>query len=119
MKFSYLLPLLSGGIAACSAAASMADAPPQDIGCSLIGVRVSPSTATLVVGDSARLTAILSRCAPTKPAGVHWQSSGSEIVSVDSSGILRGVKAGQATVIAWLNADSTVKGAAVVLVNPR
>lgn len=119
MGLRHLLPLLVGGIAACGAASSTPEAPPQDAGCILIGPRVSPGTVTLLTGDNVLLTVIPSPCDHTTPVVAHWRSGNSAIVSVDSSGMIHGVSAGQTAVTVWVNADSTVKGAAVVLVNAR
>jgi uncharacterized protein YjdB len=51
---------------------------------------------------------------------VRWRSSNAAAATVDSlSGIVRGVSAGQLTIIGTLVSDTLVKTAAVVVVNSR
>jgi len=85
----------------------------------LTGVRVSPATITMVVGDSASLTASPGNCV-TASFSVKWQSSNSAIVSVDSAkGVVHALAVGQASVTAKETADPTVSGSAAVQVNAR
>jgi uncharacterized protein YjdB len=85
----------------------------------LIGVRVSPPSVTMLVGDSASLTATPGSCAPASFA-VRWQSSNSAVVSVDSArGVVHALAAGQASVTAKEVADPAVSGSAAIQVNAR
>ena len=82
---------------------------------------VSPSNVTMLIGDSAQLSAKM----PAPPCGpgvapVFWLSSNAAVATVDSaSGKVRAVAVGQATILASLLADPNVKGAAAISVNSR
>jgi uncharacterized protein YjdB len=119
MKAAFLVAsTLTIALAACDAARTN----PQIAGagpCNLIGVRVSPSSITMLVGDSASLAATPGSCAPAS-FSVKWQSSNSAVVSVDSArGVVHALAVGQASVTAKEVADPAVSGSAAVQVNAR
>jgi uncharacterized protein YjdB len=116
------LSLVSVGIAlgACSASTV---APAQDTDCAnmVSPAIVLPSTATLSVGDTMRLTAILAAHCPGGPttAQWRWESGNSALASVDSlTGLVTARAAGTTTVVATATFDSTIAGAATVRVLP-
>jgi uncharacterized protein YjdB len=84
----------------------------------LIGVTVSPPSATLHPGDSLRASATVA-CAG-RPADARWTSSDPTIASVDSvSGVVHARSvSGDATITASLTSDRAVRGALVVKVVP-
>ena len=61
------------------------------------GVKVSPSTATMYVGDSRTLVATVEP-ANAENKNVSWTSSDTSVASVDQSGKVTAVKAGSATI---------------------
>lgn len=80
--------------------------------CVLIGPTVSPASATLHPGDTLRVHASYSPC-PTGPApSFRWRSSDTVTAAVDSlTGLVRARTPGQATVVATLLSEPTLKGA--------
>ena len=77
----------------------------------MIGVVVSPPSATLRPGDSLQASATFG-CAG-EHASVRWSSSNTTIATVDSvSGLVRALSApGTASIIASLAADRAMNGA--------
>ncbi|MCF0053448.1 Ig-like domain-containing protein [Dyadobacter sp. LJ53] len=78
----------------------------------LTSVAVNPSTASVGVGDTTRLSATVLPAIATNQK-VTWSSSNTSIVSVDGSGLVRGMSPGTATITATTNegqktASSTV-----------
>lgn len=62
------------------------------------GITVSPSTKSVVAGNTAALTATL---APTGARGtISWTTSNAAVATVNSSGVVTGVSAGSATITA-------------------
>ena len=80
------------------------------VSCDQLGVRVSPATVTMVVGDSAILSAAAPTCASLPvPFSVTWRSSNQAIASVDSlSGRVHALTLGQASIIASVVGDTQV-----------
>ncbi|MCF0074923.1 Ig-like domain-containing protein [Dyadobacter sp. CY261] len=85
----------------------------------LTSIAVNPSTATVGVGDTTRLsTSILPVTATNQK--VTWSSSNTSVVSVDGSGLVRGMSPGTATITATTNegqktASSTVTAANIAV----
>lgn len=80
-------------------------------------VVVSPSAASVVVGDTTRLTATVKDAngnAVTNPA-VTWSTSNASIATVSASGLVTGLDTGQVTITATSNGGS---GTATVTVAP-
>ena len=120
MRFVRVLPLVGLlGLACDSNAAATVSGIGVD--CVGLGVRVSPASVAMVIGDSAQLSAAAPTCgALPVPFAVSWTSSNAAVATVDSAGgKVRAVAAGQATIIASVIGDAPVKGAAVIQVNPR
>ncbi len=61
---------------------------------------VSPSTASVAIGEEVTLTALLNGDALPEGAVVDWSSSDDTIASVDENGIVTGVSEGDATITA-------------------
>ncbi len=69
-----------------------------------VTVTVSPATAEIEVGKTTTLTATVTGNANT---AVTWESSDSTIATVDANGVVSGVKAGNVTITAKSQADTT------------
>lgn len=122
MKVACLVLLIAAAGLGCDTSSATAIAG-LGVGCAPSTVRVSPASFSMVVGDSAHVTATPpSGCGVALPVpfSVFWRSSNTAVVSVDSlGGTVRALAAGQATVIALVVNDTLVKGAAVVNVTAR
>jgi hypothetical protein len=90
--------------------------PTFDVGCSLLGPRVSPSLATLHPGDTVRVAATESTCSGTTPAPVQWTSSDTSVATVGASGLVRAHARGNATIVATDVRDISIKGAMALVV---
>jgi len=82
-------------------------------------VNVVPQNVQVSVGGTATLAATVVGDAGLTDRTVTWSSSNPAVATVDASGTVRGVAAGQTTIIAKSNADPNVQGAAAVVVNPQ
>ncbi|MEO7458291.1 MAG: Ig-like domain-containing protein [Gemmatimonadaceae bacterium] len=82
----------------------------------VVSVTLTPTTATLRVGETTQLTASGSNAAGVPITnGVQFASSDAAIASVSSDGIVRGLKPGTATITAT---GGTVQKTAVITVTP-
>ncbi len=63
---------------------------------------ISPPSLTIVQGDSARFTTrgLDSPSRPMGPTNITWRSSNTSVATVDNSGMVRGIGAGNATMTA-------------------
>ncbi|MEO7086327.1 MAG: Ig-like domain-containing protein [Gemmatimonadaceae bacterium] len=105
-------------LSACGGAVAATDATTQTQSCILLGVRVSPSAATLHAGDTLRAHAVPGACS-TGVVSFLWSTSDSAVAAVESSsGLIHGISKGLTTVIARDAHDTTDKGAMVVQVVP-
>lgn len=81
------------------------------------GVSVTPSTATVRVGEAQTLSALVD--APTGVATtVTWSSETPAVASVSQTGVVTGIATGTATIRATSTASSTVSGTALIVVQP-
>jgi uncharacterized protein YjdB len=80
------------------------------------GVVVSPASLSLIVGNSAQLSAAVE---PEKVSNrnVTWSSSGTTVATVDSNGMVTAISAGTATITARSVLTDTVTGACMVTVS--
>lgn len=90
--------------------------------CSLDGMRVTPASASLRVGDTVRLTAQIPHCGTHDVAGaVAWRLSDTTVASVatiDTTTALVTARApGASTAIAEAVANTALKGAAAITVS--
>src|SRR5438552_2689024 len=81
-------------------------------------VAVAPATASLTVGQTAQLTATPKDSAGTALTGrtVTWASSNTSMATVSSSGLVKGVAAGTATITATSEGKAGTAAATVTLV---
>jgi hypothetical protein len=88
-------------------------------------VAISPRVAKLTVGESASLGAdVFDRRSSPIGSQVGWRSSSPDIASIDNTGVVRAIRAGEATIIAVAGdaRDSlriSVQAAPTVAVNPQ
>ena len=117
MKAS-LSALVAGAVAglvmtvSCGRSERAATDPTFELGCTLIGPRVSPAMATLHPGDTLRASATETTCEGTMPAGVQWASSNTSVATVGpSDGLVKAHARGTATIVASDVRDTKIKGA--------
>lgn len=79
------------------------------------GVVVTPGSDTVVVGGTRPLAAVVDADSGLSRA-VAWRSSAPAVATVDSTGRVRGVAVGSATITALSVADTTRRGSAAVTV---
>lgn len=79
---------------------------------------ISPPSLTIVQGDSARFTTrgLDSPSRPMGPTNITWRSSNTSVATVDNSGMVRGIGAGNATMTATASGLSV--SALVVVTEP-
>ena len=95
-----------------------ADAALPPVGCVVNGVTVSPSSATVSIGDTLRASANFDDCpGPPRQHSYRWSSSNTTVAVVDSvSGLATARTEGAVTIIAELVEDRALKGAMVLRV---
>jgi hypothetical protein len=113
-----LSALVAGAVAglvvtvSCGRSERAATDPTFELGCTLIGPRVSPAAATLHPGDTLRVSATETTCVGTTTAGVRWTSSDTTVATVGpSDGLVRAHGRGTSTIIASDVRDLSIKGA--------
>ena len=79
-------------------------------------VTITPPNATLVVGDTITLKTAADGLTPCV---CRWSTSEPAVASVSSTGLVRGLAAGQAIVTATLARDSTARVSALIVVVVR
>ncbi|HEU4988512.1 MAG TPA: Ig-like domain-containing protein [Gemmatimonadaceae bacterium] len=102
-----------GGAAVTGAKANCTD--------TLIGVVVSPATATMAVGDTERFHAYKGATCTAGVDSVHirWSSSAPDRATVDSlTGLATALSKGNVVLTATYTLDRTVAGAATVTIGP-
>ncbi|WP_439643810.1 Ig-like domain-containing protein [Gemmatimonas sp.] len=87
-------------------------APPQ-----VRSVSVTPSSATVRVGETQSLSALVD-AAVGAATTVTWTSEAPTLASVNSSGVVTGVGTGTATIRATSTANSAVSGTALIVIQP-
>lgn len=118
-----LSALVAGAVAgavmtvSCGRSERAATDPTFELGCTLIGPRVSPAAATLHPGDTLRVSATETTCTGTAPAGVQWASSDTSVATVvPSTGLVRAHARGTAAIVASDVRAATIKGAMLLTV---
>jgi hypothetical protein len=82
----------------------------------VIGVTVTPTSATMNVGDKLTFFASVSTGSAIKDHTVTWSSSNAAVATVDATGIVTAKAAGTTSIIATANADKTQGASATVTV---
>ena len=80
-------------------------------------VSITPSTATVRVGDAQALSALVDAGTGVATT-VTWSSESPSVASVSSTGVVTGVGTGTATIRATSTANSAVSGTALIVVQP-
>jgi trimeric autotransporter adhesin len=80
------------------------------------GVTVTPTSATMAVGDKLTFFASVSTGSAIKDHTVTWSSSNTAVATVDATGIVTAKAAGTTSIIATANADKTQGASATVTV---
>ena len=102
---------------ACGRTERSATDPTFELGCTLIGPRVSPAAALLHPGDTLRVSATETTCAGEAPAPVRWTSSDTSVAVVGANdGLVRARARGTATIIASDVRATNIKGAMALTV---
>ncbi|MGQ0540056.1 MAG: beta strand repeat-containing protein [Gemmatimonadaceae bacterium] len=101
------------GLAACGDDVSIVD---PKVTPAVTGITVSPSSATLVVGATAQLSAVVTTNDPSVATTVTWASSNTAVATVSSTGLVTAVTAGSATVTATSTANTTFRAGAQITV---
>lgn len=81
------------------------------------GISLSDSSASIVVGSSKQLSVKEIKPSNATNKSVRWSSSDTSIVSVDQSGLIKGVKEGKATISVISNDGSNIKTSIKVVVS--
>lgn len=83
------------------------------------GITISPSSASIITGNTTTLTATVSPSNATNKA-LSWTSSNTGVATVSSSGVVTGVAAGSATITAHSTDGSNVtsNGSAITVTPP-
>lgn len=114
--FAGLLAVASVGLTACGDKVTVPGTTTTPAGTVVHQVTVSPSSASLNVGDKITLGVSVNADAGVTDRTVVWSSSNSAIATVSAAGLVTAVAPGTATIVAASNVDRTVTGAAVVTV---
>jgi uncharacterized protein YjdB len=78
-------------------------------------IAVSPNQATVTTGGTIQLS---TNVAAADANSIEWSSSASTIAAVSPSGLVTGIAAGSATIVARLATDTTQSGSATITVTP-
>ena len=99
-----------GHTATCSLTVTAGDVP-------LTGLKVNPSETHIAVEQTLSLN-VSYEPASTTHKGVKWATSDAAIVTVDQSGIIKGIAVGEAIITVKSKEDETIKGTCRVIVDP-
>ncbi|AMW04118.1 Ig-like domain-containing protein [Gemmatimonas phototrophica] len=108
--------VLSVGVSACGGGGDgggVTPPPPPTVR----SVTITPSTATVRVGETQTLSALVDAAAGAATT-VTWSSDLPAVANVSSTGVVTGVGSGTATIRATSTANSAVSGTALVVVQP-
>ena len=101
----------------CSPSERIGTDPTFEVGCTLIGPRVTPALATLHPGDTLRVSATETTCTGSSSSFVQWTSSDTSVATVGaSSGLVRARARGTTSIVASDLRDAKLKGAMALTV---
>ena len=103
------------GLTACGDKVNVVQPAPDS---AVTAVTVQPGAATLNVGDKVTLVATVTAGPAQTNRNVTWTSSNTTVATVDNAGVVTAVAGGTASIIATSAANTAIKGAAVITVNP-
>lgn len=114
---STLVGLLSlAGLTACGDKITNNNQTTTGVTPQVLSVTVTPSPASMNVGDSITFVATVTTTAGITDKTVTWSSSNTSVASVSTTGVVKALQAGTTTIIATSNADKTVSGASLLTV---
>jgi Big-like domain-containing protein len=102
------------GLAACGDDVSVTEPPP--VVPAVTGITVSPGSATLAVGATAQLSAVVTANDPSVATTVTWSTSASSVATVSATGLVTAVGRGSATITATSTANANFKAGAQITV---
>jgi len=102
------------GLAACGDDVSVTEPPPPTP--AVTGISVSPQSATLSVGGTAQLSAVVTVNDPSVATTVTWASSNAAVATVNATGLVTAVARGSATITATSTANASFRAGAQITV---
>ncbi|HEV8364257.1 MAG TPA: Ig-like domain-containing protein [Gemmatimonadaceae bacterium] len=102
------------GLAACGDDVSVTEPPP--VVPAVTGISVTPGSATLIKGQTAQLSAVVTANDPSVATTVTWASSNAAVATVSATGLVTAVAPGAATVTATSTANANFKAGAQITV---
>jgi hypothetical protein len=105
------------GLAACGDDVSITE-PPKPTP-AVTGISVSPPSASLSVGSTAQLSAVVTTNDPSVATTVTWASSNTAVATVSATGLVTAVSAGSATITATSTANTNFRAGSQITVTPR
>lgn len=117
-KFSRSLLALGmlAGLAACGDDVSVTE-PPKPTP-AVTGISVSPPSATLGIGSTAQLSAVVTTNDASVATTVTWASSAPAVASVSATGLVTALAIGSATITATSTANASFRAGAQITVTP-
>lgn len=104
------------GLAACGDDVSVTE-PPKPTP-AVTGISVSPPSATLSVGSTAQLSAVVTTNDASVATTVTWASSNTAVATVSATGLVTAVALGSATITATSTANASFRAGAQITVSP-
>ncbi|MGH7693330.1 MAG: Ig-like domain-containing protein, partial [Gemmatimonadaceae bacterium] len=101
------------GLAACGDDVSVTE---PVITPAVTGIAVTPGSATLAVGGTAQLSAVVTTNDPSVPTTVTWSTTASNVATVSATGLVTAVGRGSATITATSTANANFKAGAQITV---
>lgn len=102
------------GLAACGDDVTVQE-PPKPTP-AVLSISVTPDAATLIKGQTAQLSAVVTTNDASVPKTVNWASSNSAVATVSATGLVTAVAPGAATITATATADANFKAGAQITV---
>jgi len=84
-----------------------------------ITISVSPTSSTLVAGDSLNATATLGNVPAGASTGLFWSSNSLSTATVDANGKIRAIAPGNATITVRASADTSKRATVLMTINAR
>lgn len=102
------------GLAACGDDVSVTEPPPPTP--AVTGISVSPGSATLIKGQTAQLSAVVTANDASVARTVTWATSNAAVATVSAAGLVTAVAPGAATITATATADANFKAGSQITV---
>jgi len=115
-RFSLVGLLGIASLTACGDKVNVVGPTSTSVGSQVHGVTVTPTAATMNVGDKLTFVASVNADAGVADKTVAWTSSNTAVATIDATGVVTAKAAGTSSIIATSNADKTQAAAATVTV---